>query len=201
MRNIKIWIDNGHGNNTAGKRSPDGLFREYAYTREIAAKVVSKLKELGYDSELLVPELNDISLEERVRRVNNSCYSRGKNNVILVSIHNNAAGNGSSWTNARGWGVYTTKGQTKSDVLAEYLYKAAENNFINHKLRTDKTDGDNDIEQSFYICKKTLCPAVLVENFFMDNKEDVKFLQSSEGKDSIVNTHVEGIDNYIKSLK
>ena len=55
MRNIKIWIDNGHGDNTPGKCSPDKKFREYAYNREIAAEVVNGLKKLGYDAELLVP--------------------------------------------------------------------------------------------------------------------------------------------------
>ena len=28
---MKILIDNGHGVETPGKRSPDGRFREYAY--------------------------------------------------------------------------------------------------------------------------------------------------------------------------
>ena len=32
---MKILIDNGHGEDTAGKRSPDWTLREYAYTREI----------------------------------------------------------------------------------------------------------------------------------------------------------------------
>ncbi len=55
---MKILIDNGHGIETPGKRSPDGKFREYAYTREIARWVVSDLKDDGYDAELLVPECN-----------------------------------------------------------------------------------------------------------------------------------------------
>lgn len=38
---MKILIDNGHGLMTAGKRSPDGLFREAFYNREIARKVVA----------------------------------------------------------------------------------------------------------------------------------------------------------------
>lgn len=197
---IKIWIDNGHGNNTAGKRSPDGLFREYAYTREIAAKVVFRLKKMGYDAELLVPELYDVSLVERVHRVNVTCQSRGKDKVLMVSIHCNAAGMGKEWMNARGWCAFTCAGQTKSDILAEHLYKAAERNFVGHKIRTDKTDGDKDLEKAFYICRKTLCPAVLVENFFMDNKEDVAYLESDEGKEAIVRTHVEGIVSYINSL-
>lgn len=198
MEKIKIWIDNGHGNNTAGKRSPDYTLREYAYTREIAARVVHGLKKQGYDAELLVPELYDVSLEERVHRVNVTCQRRGKDRVILVSIHNNAAGMG-DWMNARGWCCFTTAGQTKSDILAEHLYAAAERNFVGHKIRTDKTDGDKDIEKAFYICRKTLCAAVLVENFFMDNKQDLEYLLSDEGKDAIVRTHIEGIMSYIKA--
>ena len=43
----KILIDNGHGSDTPGKRSPDGRFREYAFNRDITARVASKLTSLG----------------------------------------------------------------------------------------------------------------------------------------------------------
>ena len=87
---MKILIDNGHGLMTAGKRSPDGQFREAFYNREIARRVVADLRDRGLDAELLVPEGDDISLAERVRRVNAACFLLGKQNVILVSIHVNA---------------------------------------------------------------------------------------------------------------
>lgn len=196
----KIWVNNGHGNNTPGKRSPDGKFLEFSYNREIASKIVSGLKKLGYDAELLVPELYDISLLERVHRVNVTCQSRGKDNVILLSIHVNAASKG-QWSSARGWSCYTSRGQTKSDVIAEHLYKQAEKNFVGHKIRTEKIDGDKDIEQGFYILKNTLCPAVLTENFFMDNKEDLAYILSDEGKAAIVKTHIDGMVSYLKGEK
>ena len=101
---------------------------------------------------------------------------------------------------ARGWSCYTTKGQTKSDILAEHLYKAAEKNFVGHKIRVDYQDGDKDWEYPFYICRKSLCPAVLTESFFYDNKEDLKYIESEEGKEAVIRCHVEGIDSYIKSL-
>ena len=82
---MKIFIDNGHGLMTAGKRSPDGQFREPFYNREIARRVVSNLRDRGLDAELLVPEDDDISLAERVRRINAACFLLGKQNVILVS--------------------------------------------------------------------------------------------------------------------
>ena len=195
---MKILIDNGHGHNTPGKRSPDGKFREYAYNREIAKRIVADLIDRGYDAELLVPEDNDTSLEERVRRTNALCNEHGKSNVLLVSVHVNAAGNGSKWTNATGWSVYTCKGQTTSDKLAECLCEAAIKNFPGKRIRTDYSDGDSDWEENFYILRHTLCPAVLTENFFMDGL-DLEFLQSKTGKQAIVDTHVEGIIDYLSS--
>ena len=204
---MKILIDNGHGHNTPGKRSPDGKFREYAYNREIANRIVADLIDRGYDAELLVPENNDISLEERVRRVNKICHTyepswpapTGHPNVILISLHVNAAGNGSKWTNATGWSVYTCKGQTSSDKLAECLCEAAIKNFPGKRIRTDFSDNDPDWEENFYILRHTLCPAVLTENFFMDNKSDLEFLQSRAGKQAVIDTHVEGIIEYLSS--
>ena len=204
--NVVILIDNGHGNTTLGKRSPYSYckaepaipFYEYEWNREIAKTVVDELKALGLDAILLVPEIGDISLSERVRRANNYCNEYGTNNVILVSVHSNAAGNGSKWMTAKGWSTYTSNGQTNSDKLAECLYDAAEKNFVGRKIRTDYQDGDRDWESNFYICQKTKCIAVLTENFFYDNEDDVKYILSDEGKKAVVKTHVDGILSYIK---
>ena len=82
---MKILIDNGHGQDTAGKRSPDGRLLEWSYNREIARRVVAGLKNLNLDAELLVPEVEDLSLKERCRRVNSICYQLGKTNVCLAT--------------------------------------------------------------------------------------------------------------------
>ena len=201
---MKILIDNGHGHNTPGKRSPDGKFIEATYNREIAKRIVAELQNKGYDAELLVPEEEDISLNERVRRVNAACSASsscpaptGHPNVILISIHVNAAGNGSKWMNATGWSCYTCKGQTESDRLADCLYKAAEQILKNQVIRTDYArDGDPDWEENFYILRHTLCPAVLVEQFFMDNKKDLAYLNSDEGKRNLVDVIVGGLEAF-----
>ena len=52
---MKILIDNGHGENTPGKRSPDGSLREYAYTREIADTLV--------DNSTVILNLEGIDME------------------------------------------------------------------------------------------------------------------------------------------
>ena len=94
---MKILIDNGHGRETAGKRSPDGRLLEWSYTREIARRVNDELQRRGHYSSLLVTEDEDIPLFERCRRVNRVCSELGRRNVCLVSIHVNAAGRGDKW--------------------------------------------------------------------------------------------------------
>ena len=141
---MKILIDNGHGQSTPGKRSPDGRFLEFKFNREIAQLIVAAfsdaergfailditiivadLRDRGYDAELLVEEDDDVPLAERYRRANTYSQALGKENVILVSIHANAFGNGREWTKARGWSVYTGKGQTRADLLADDLARVA----------------------------------------------------------------------------
>lgn len=192
-----ILIDNGHGLDTPGKRSPDSKFLEAAYNREIARRIVADLIDRGYKAELLVPEAEDIPLSERVSRINAHCNTLGKSNVIVISIHVNAAGNGSKWLNAAGWSCYTSKGQTQSDKLAECLYEAAIKNFSGKRIRTDYSDNDPDWEENFYLLRKTLCPAVLTENFFIDSLQDRDYLQSRVGMQAVVDTHVEGIIEWL----
>lgn len=192
---MKILIDNGHGSDTAGKCSPDGKLREYAYAREIAKRIVTELKARGYDAERIVTEDNDIGLATRCKRVNSICNKLGAKNVVFVSIHVNAKGCG-DWEAARGWSAYTSKGQTSGDKVADYLYAEAEKNFQDLKIRKDMSDGDPDIEEGFYVLKHTQCAAVLTENFFQDNKEDVEYLLSEEGKAAIVKTHVDALAKY-----
>lgn len=194
---MKVLIDNGHGEFTPGKRSPDGEFCEWLFNREISHSIVAALNASGITAELLVPETEDIPLKERVSRVNAACALHGRQNVILISIHVNAAGNGSKWLNARGWSCYTSKGRTKADELATCICNEALKNFAGHHSRTDWSDGDADIEEDFYILKKTRCPAVLTENFFMDNREDLAYITSGEGKRAIIRTHVDGIISFL----
>ena len=203
---IIILIDNGHGYDTAGKQSPDGQYKEGQYTRDIANRVVNSLQSQGYNAILLTPEDNDIALSTRVKRVNEYCDKYGTKNVCLVSIHSNAAGNG-DWYNARGWSAWTSKGQTQGDKLANCLYDAAEailppelpDLSIKKLIRTDLSDGDRDYESNFYILIRSKCAACLTENMFHDNKEDVKFLLSINGKLAITEVHVEGIKKYVET--
>ena len=195
---MKILIDPGHGIDTPGKRSPDGLFREYLWNRQVADLILEGLVSADVDASLVVMETNDVSLRNRVNRVNTICNRLGASNVLLVSIHANAAGNGSAWMNAKGWSCYTSKGKTKSDQVAECLYDAFEAEFQDRKIRKDMSDGDRDWEENFYVLQKSKCPAVLLENFFYDNREECAWMLQEETKKRIASAAVKGIIKYIK---
>lgn len=171
------------------------------------------------EAHLLVPEETDVSLAERCKRANKYCDKYGAKNVLLVSIHHNAAGADGQWKSAGGWCVYTSPGQTSADLLATDLWNAAEESlkdyigsFDAHKakgdydskqkpMRADWSDKDPDYEARFYILLHTKCAAVLTENLFQDNKADVEYLLSEEGVRSIVQLHYKGITDYIKHTK
>lgn len=194
---MKVLIDPGHGIDTPGKRSPDGLFLEYLWNRQVADLLLERLVAMGIDASLVVTETNDVTLRNRVNRVNTICNKVGASNVLLVSIHANAAGNGSSWQNAKGWSCYTSKGKTKSDQVAECLYDAFEEEFPERKIRKDLSDGDKDWEQNFYVLEKSRCPAVLLENFFYDNKEECAWMLQEETKRRIASAAAKGIAKYV----
>ena len=174
-----ILLDNGHGGKingvpqTAGKRSPiwsDGsqLF-EGAFNREIT----SRLKELCDNSnihcKIIVPELEDISLSERVKRVNR-LYSKNKD-AILLSIH----ANGFSKESANGFEIFTSKRETRSDIIAKIIHSEYVKEMIEFRDRGIK-------EANFYIIKKTHCPAVLIECAFMTNERECKILMTEQDR-------------------
>jgi N-acetylmuramoyl-L-alanine amidase len=186
MKRYNWIIDNGHGVDTAGKRSPNwekGVLLEGVKNREIAKLVLTKLRAIGVLCTELVPELDDVSLGERVRRASkipNGC---------LISIHCDAFTNES----ANGASAFTTVGQGKADKISSAWYNAAKQLGLPLKARTDNADGDPDKEADFFILRKTPCPAVLIENGFMTNRSDYAFLMSKTGVELLADVIVAAI--------
>lgn len=216
-KKLTVILGTAHGKNVAGKRSPDGKFQEWEYSREIVERL---REELAKRDDLVdvfvdipaaeVPLPQQAELTRRVRYVNQLCAHRHTERCIYVSIHVDAASSG-EWKNAGGWTAYTSPGRTRSDILATYLYEAAEKHLAGYAakmeegkkkglygsnqkpFRKDTSDGDPDKEANFYVLVRTKCAAVLTENLFQDNKADVAFLTSEDGKKAIVALHKEAI--------
>ena len=194
---MTVILDNGHGKETPGKQSPvwpDGtqLF-EWKFNRDIVRRICRQLDADDIRHERLVPEEIDISLKERCRRANALC-KRTDGNCFLISIHGNAGG-------GTGWECYTTPGITAADDIAIALCCSFEKEFGGQsKMRFDNSDGDPDKEADFYILRHTACPAVLTENFFMDNPVDCKLMLSEDGKQRIAKAHYWAIQKIINKI-
>ena len=209
---IHILLDNGHSsskarNITPGKRTPylvSGVepalsMYEGDFNRDVVKILEAKLKASGYNVHIIVPEEEDISLGERVRRANKLCQKYGASNCIFVSVHSNAAGDGRQWMTARGFSVHICQGASKkSELLANLLYDEArkDGHFKMRKpLPTQKYWVNN-----FYVIKHTSCPAILSESGFYDNPDDAAYLITLEAREAVANMHYLALVKYIQEI-
>lgn len=196
-----ILLDAGHGGiingkyQTVGKRSPiwdDGsqLF-EGEFNRWIVNSLAERLSVRSIPYVLICPEQTDITLKTRVKRAN----KYASQNCIYLSIHSNAGG-------GSGFEIYTSEGTTESDRIANFFAEEFKNEFPDSPLRADLRDGDYDKDKNFYVVRHTKMPALLTENFFMDNElECQNILLTLLGRTKIVDFHERAIVRYIQSIE
>ena len=192
---MTIIIDAGHNfSDTWQKMSPikeDGTrFYEYQSNRRIARKLSMELDKLGipYVYTIHPDDRNDMSLQNRVGKANAVAYKEGKDNVLFISLHSDALGMGDKWYDANGYSIFTSVGCTKSDSYAKVFEEVAK-----EKLEPYKKKVRGRYEKNFYVLKHTICPAILLEQLFYTNKEDLEFLESDEGVKVLVDIIVEAI--------
>lgn len=192
MGEFCVIIDNGHGRETPGKRSPDGRLLEWRWTRETAKLLRTELEKRGIKATLLVPEDTDVPLATRVARAN--AIHKLCSDSILVSIHVNAAP-GKGWSDASGFSAWICDNASKrSERLASLLQSLAKEMGLGGN-RWVPPEGF--FRSNFYIVKRTNMPAVLTENLFQTNQKEVDYLLSDEGKKRLVALHVKAIERYI----
>lgn len=204
MSKFLYLFDPGHGGlvggtyQTPGKRSPkfeDGtVLYEGVNNRDNVRRIMNQLTQLGIECRDVVGSNNDIPLSTRVHTANELNKTR---KCVYISVHSDAAGDGTLWNPASGISVYTSPGQTKSDIFASLVIDALEEQFVNTvKWRKDTTDTDEDKEENFYVLKETVMPAVLLELGFHTNKEEAKRMLTDEWKNKVVASVVTSIQKW-----
>lgn len=197
MKKITILLDEGHYDGQPGKRSPkfsDGYqFFEWQFTRKLGQAIKNECDKLGIKCIRTTDSKCEKSLTARANNINRIVREESElgNSSLMISLHGNAAGNGSKWANAKGWEVYSTVGTTNSDKFAKIMCEQFKKIFPDRKLRGHK-------EKNFTVIYKTACPCVLTENFFYDNEEECNFIRSRDGFTRIVKLHVESIKKWVE---
>ena len=212
MTKFGVIIDRAHGENVAGKCSPDaakGLknspyyYKEWEWSSIICNKLANRLREEGFRVEFTVnpDDPNEPGLSTRGKITNKIINDNPDVNWIFISMHSNAIGDINEWSNATGYSIWTTKLENNSDILADCIIKRAEEALPLYKKRVRKNMNaylKKDYESNFYVIKAASCPAVLAENWFHTTKSDVAWLKSEQGQEVIVDFHAKGISDYFK---
>jgi N-acetylmuramoyl-L-alanine amidase len=188
-----IALDNGHGLNTPGKRTPrwtDGttstytkknFMHEWEFNRGVVKRLKVELERNGFQVLEVSPTEEDTPIRTRCREANNA------NADIFISVHANALSN--TW-NDRVKGIETlTSEKGESLRLGTILQKhmVADTGLVNRGLKDGKWLG---------VVKGTKMPAALVEGGFMDNPSESKLLNSGEYRDVMAKALAKGICEY-----
>lgn len=186
INDIIIALGDGHGINTAGKRTPtldNGLImKENEFNRVVIKYLNELLIKRGFKTVLVAPTDEDTLLSQRVKIANDAKAD------IYISVHANASKDG--WDSANGIETYCYKFGGEGEKLAKSVHA---------QLIKGSPQRDRGVKEgNFYVLKETKMPAILTENAFMNNKDEVKLLLSDEYRKECAKETYQGICDYYK---
>lgn len=187
VRNMKIAIDDGHGMETAGKRTPafsDGsVMRENEFNRAVVAYLHDELIRNGFSVVLTSPEDTDTAYATRVQRANEAHAD------YFVSVHANAFGSG--WNDANGVESFV---YALNDAKTTGLARCIQHELIQATGLRDRGVKEN---PALYVLRKTTMPAVLCECGFMTNAAEAKLLKSDAYRKKCATSICKGICAFV----
>ena len=163
MAKKKVMIDDGHGTNTPGKRTPDG-YQENKFNKAVVNFLDTHLKRCGFETSLAAPGDTDASLKARTDKANKWGAD------AFVSVHYNALKD--YWRDGEG-GIETfhyPRSKTGKD-LATCIHKQL---VKGTKLKDRGVKSGN-----LHVLRETKMPAALPECGFMDIKKEAELMKST----------------------
>jgi len=187
-----IALDDGHGMETAGKRTPtfaDGtkstetgkpFMHENEFNRAVVRKLDAHLKRCGFRTLLVAPTDIDTPLKTRTDTANNAKAD------LYISVHANALTG--AWGSAKGIETFYYVGRTESKRAGEIIHRSLMRgtSFVDRGVKT----GD------LHVVRETKMPSVLVECGFMDNDREARLLMSDAYRSECAEEIARGICEY-----
>ncbi|MCP8615985.1 N-acetylmuramoyl-L-alanine amidase [Salirhabdus salicampi] len=192
------FIDDGHGMDTPGKRTPyieelGRSIKENEFNAPVAKKIVEELKRHNVDAYLTAPGDKDVPLKQRTDFANQKYREYqskyGSRNVVavFVSVHYNAYDGSFEEPSPSGIELYVYNGYKNkrtgdlAKAIAKYLRQGTDQNYRGIK------------EANFHVLRETSMHAVLTENGFMDNKREAMLMIDKDFQHEVVIEHTKGI--------
>lgn len=179
-----IAIDNGHGINTPGKRTPIMLngkvIKEWEFNYPTAKKLGELLKYNGFNIIYVSDTEVDTPLSIRAKKANDSKAD------LFVSIHYNALN--STWGTHGGVETYhypnSAKGKQLAELVQDELIK--ETGLRNRGVKS----------ANFQVLRETNMVSVLAECGFMDNLDEAKLMLDKNYQMKCARAIAKGICRY-----
>ena len=182
MNKACLILDVAHGEGTPGKRSPDGVFREYEWSRERVRDIYEGLIDFNLPFDVFAPFLsyrNEPGLRNRVDVYNARAIPY--KDAIMLSLHVDAFKDPPEWWNGTGFSFFTNRIENTADELANVMAEVWEEEMPDERIRRNRQK-DVSKDKNFtviwgYIKGEKYAPAnyhgILIENLFMDHKSSV----------------------------
>lgn len=181
-----VATDNGHGQETSGKRTPpfpDGsVMKENTFNRAVVGYLIAELERNGFETINVAPEMTDTALSVRTTRANNAKAD------IYISVHANAYGDG--WNDANG--------------IETLVYRVGDNGqtqlakLVQAKLIAETGLRDRGVKErtDLAVLRDTKMPAILCECGFMTNLAEAKLLVSDDYRRKVARAICKGVCAY-----
>ncbi|MFD2924157.1 N-acetylmuramoyl-L-alanine amidase [Halobacillus naozhouensis] len=184
-----IALDDGHGMETPGKRTPYisslGRFvHENEFNRAVVKHLDEELRRSGFETLLVAPGDEDNSLIFRTNRANDAGAD------AYISVHYNAFDGSFSGADPEGNEIYVYPGHTNraagelAACIGKYLRQGTSQNWR----------GIN--EANFHVLRETAMIAILSENGFMDNEREALLMVDPDFQREVAIEHAKGICDY-----
>ena len=190
-----VVIDAGHGGKDPGKVGVNG-----ALEKDINLSIAKKLQSLLMQNDVMVimtrEEDKDLASENASNRKNEDLRARADllkeaAPVLMVSIHQNSYPE----ADVDGAQVFYYSGSQESKLLGT---------MVQESLKRELADGNHRVAKAnkeYYLLKKAVCPAVIVECGFLSNPEEAGLLATEEYQEKIAFSIHLGIMEYINQTE
>lgn len=206
-----FYVSAGHGNFHNGKYHTfpeDGKFYTFTdaqgkeietayegfYNRKTAKLFEESVLAKGAQVVKCYHDVNDMRLHQRVAIANQ--HYAGEEKRLFIDFHSNAMGSRSKGTSqpARGVCVFTSMGATYSDTIANAMHRTFMKNLDKSSFKGE-VQNRGILQANFTTLAATEMPAVLWENLFFTNIDDVQLLKSDAYQSLFVKSLIEGIES------
>jgi N-acetylmuramoyl-L-alanine amidase len=183
-----IALDDGHGMETQGKRTPaipelgGRVIKENEFNRAVVNFLDIELKRCGFDTLLVAPGDADTSMESRTNLANS------KNADAYVAIHFNAWDGEFNDYDPEGLSIHIYPGSVNGRKLAESV--------LNRLKQGTSQKNRGIVESNFHVLRESDMPAILSENGYMDNKREALLMLNTHYQKEVAVEHALGLCEY-----